>query len=97
MSASVSSIPRQLTETHIRYATGTQLAVLLGVTPQAVAAWTVGRHNVSGYILARAAARGIAKEVLIRGLDQRCQDAQNARKYQSEVASYMESVEQGAA
>lgn len=82
-----------LTTEHIRYATGTQLAALLGVSPQAVAAWTVGRHNISGYILARAAHRGLFKDVLIKGLDLRCQDAKSARSLQGEVSEFLEMLE----
>lgn len=78
-----------LTEQHIRYATGSQLASLLNVSPQTVSAWTVGSRHVSGFVLARAEEQGVAKDVLIRGLDLRVKDAQVAQQLQAEFSDFL--------
>ena len=82
-----------LTEQHIRYATGSQLASLLNVSPQAVSAWTVGSHHVSGFVLARAEKQGISKEVVMRGLDLRAKDAEVARKMRGEVSEFINALQ----
>lgn len=82
-----------LTEQHIRYATGSQLAALLNVSPQAVSAWTVGSHHVSGLVLKRAEKQGISKEIVMRGLDLRTKDAQVARKMRDEVSAFINTVQ----
>ena len=82
-----------LTEQHIRYATGSQLASLLNVSPQAVSAWTVGSHHVSGFVLARAEKQGISKEIVMRGLDLRAKDAEMLRKLRGEVSEFINGLQ----
>lgn len=78
-----------ISEEHIRYATGQQLASLLGVFPQSVSAWTSGRRHVSGRVFERAEVRGIPKDVLLRGLDLRREEARKARRFRDELNSIL--------
>lgn len=78
-----------LTEEHIRHATGKQLAELIGTTESNVSQWTTQKASISGFMLDRAAERGVPKTVLIEGLDLRRKDAETARRFQEEIESFI--------
>jgi plasmid maintenance system antidote protein VapI len=80
----------QITENHIRYATGRQLAQLIGTSENNVSQWVSGRKAMSEGMLIRAATlHGISKAVLINGIDARRRDSDLARQIQAEVDSFL--------
>jgi hypothetical protein len=82
-----------ITAAHIRHATGRQLAVLFGVTPQAVSVWTQGKQHISGLVLSQAEASGLSVPVVMEGLRLRVSDMREARRLRAEVADYIKTRE----
>lgn len=71
----------KITPEHISLATGKQLSRLFGTHENTITAWTVGDQEPSGRLISRAAANGVPKEVLVRGLDlRRSADEDKSRK-----------------
>lgn len=84
----------KITIDHIRYATGRQLAELIGTTEDRISQWTSQKVNISETMLNRALTRGVPKAVLIDGMDARRADLDLAREYQAEVESYLFEIAQ---
>jgi hypothetical protein len=86
----------KITSEHISSASGRQLSKLFGTSENTIAAWTVGRQEVSGRVLSRAASAGIPKEILMSGLDLRRQRAEERIKRRQEFDTYLSSLPQTA-
>ena len=66
----------KITEEHIRRALARQIALIFDTSEQTVSNWRLGRNHPSGRLLQQASERvGVPKDVLLRGLDLRAQDA----------------------
>jgi len=67
----------QITENHIRHALARQIALIFDTSEQTVCNWRLRRNHPSGRLLQQASDRiGVPKDVLLRGLDLRAQDAE---------------------
>lgn len=66
----------KITEEHIRRALARQIALIFNTSEQTVCNWRLRRNHPSGRLLQQASERiGVPKDVLLRGLDLRAQDA----------------------
>jgi hypothetical protein len=82
----------KITPEHISLATGKQLSRLFGASENTVAAWTVGDQEASGRLISRAAAKGVPKEILVKGLDlRRGADEEKSQKRQ-ELEDFLASL-----
>jgi hypothetical protein len=77
----------KITAEHISLATGKQLSRLFGASENTIAAWTVGDQEASGRLISRAAAKGVPKEILIKGLDLRIDQAKEKSQKRQELES----------
>jgi hypothetical protein len=78
-----------LSDQHIRFATNQQLATLFETDKNTVSRWTNQRHGISGRSLERATQKGIALPALIQGLEQRQEDAELAKIFQTELDAFL--------
>lgn len=79
----------KITSEHISSASGKQLSRLFGTAENTVTDWTMGRSEVSGRLLSRAASTGIPKEILLKGLDLRRQKTEELLKKRQELDEYL--------
>ncbi len=81
-----------ITSEHIRHAQTGQLARLLKTSRGVVSSWTHGGRFAERQ-LDTAAAKGIAKEALVVGIEARRRDAQKTRQYQMELEQFLVALE----
>jgi hypothetical protein len=79
----------KITAEHISLATGKQLSRLFGASENTIAAWTVGDQEASGRLISRAAAKGVPKEILIKGLDLRIGQAKEKSQKRQELENLL--------
>jgi hypothetical protein len=82
----------KITPEHISLATGRQLSQLFDASENTITAWAVGTQEASGRLISRAAAKGIPKEVLVKGLDLRRERAEEIAKKRRELDKHLASV-----
>ena len=74
-----------VTVEHIRFASITQLAMILQVPISHASAMISGRHGISERVLERGVSKGISKNVLINGIDAKRLDVVACKKLQVEL------------
>jgi hypothetical protein len=79
----------KITAEHISLATGKQLSRLFGASENTIAAWTVGDQEASGRLISRAAAKGVPKEVVVKGLDLRIDQAKEKSQKRQELEGFL--------
>ncbi len=77
-----------ITDAHIRYAQAGQLARLLGTRRGIVSKWTHGGRFAERQLDA-GVIKGIAKEVLVAGIESRRREAQKIRQHQLELEQFL--------
>lgn len=82
----------KITPDHISLATGKQLSELFDTSENTIAAWAVGTQEASGRLINRAAAKGIPKEVLVKGLDLRRSRVEEMAKKRRELNKHLASL-----
>ncbi len=79
----------EITSEHISSASGKQLSKLFGTAENTVTGWALGRSEVSGRVLSRAASVGIPKDVLLKGLDLRRERTKDLVQKRRELDDYL--------
>lgn len=82
----------KITPEHISLATGKQLSELFDASENTITAWAVGTQEASGRLISRAAAKGIPKEVLVKGLDLRRARVEEMTRKRRELNKHLASV-----
>lgn len=78
-----------MTTNHIRFAKAGQLARLLDTSTSVVSNWTHGGRFAERQLDA-AVEKGIAKQVVVAGIEARRKDARKLRHYQSEFQEFLD-------